>query len=666
MSIVNVEALKSNGCQLWWPGAVASANSPKAITANGDVKQLLPFPGAGIGMFDGDGDYIAISISSGFTIFNSDFTIETWASLGSIAVTQILGIYWISDTTYCVWSYSNSTNKLVISIKVSGAVVTEYNCSFVPSINILYHLVVTRSGSNCLMFIDGISQTITTITTWTTLIDAVGEFRIGRGVGSYSIANLSEFRISNVARYTANFTPPRRQLESDEHTKLLIHFNRNDTTFIDSSPSAHTITRYGDAKQLCSPCGSGVAYFDGTGDYLTTPDINSISGTTSWTLEMYIRIAGDQNATYGGGLYFQTSGSNYSPLWIKVTNNSGTYIINTYFSLNGTSWLNAASSTWTTPLNPHQWYHIAVVRSAATGYVKGYINGVEDFSYNIGSGTSLVSLSSDIRIGQNFSGSSGYFNGYISDYRLSSPIYIYTGNFTPLTTPLQPLTTTKLLLHFDGVGNAFYDSSDPPGDNGFPILPDGVTVTPTGTFTTQKMKDGRNIWKFDGSTNYITLSNNSAFNFGAGDFTICGWIKSRSFVVSNLLFGNGDASATSASRSINIKINETDGVVIVYLYDTSATLTSIITTYACAINIWYHISVIRFSNVIYIYVNDQLVHTQVYTATLQTPTTIFGIGSLGLYPTSRMNGNIKDLMIFKGKALTQDQIAAIMAETYIY
>ena len=46
---------------------------------------------------------------------------------------------------------------------------------------------------------------------------------------------------------------------------------------------------------------------------------------------------------------------------------------------------------------------------------------------------------------------------------------------------------------------------------GFMILPDGVTVTPNGTFTTQKMKDGRNIWEFDGSTNYITISDHASW-----------------------------------------------------------------------------------------------------------------------------------------------------------
>ena len=56
MSIMSQEAKKQNGCVLHWNGAVASTNSPKAITANGDVKQILPFLGAGIGMFDGTGD----------------------------------------------------------------------------------------------------------------------------------------------------------------------------------------------------------------------------------------------------------------------------------------------------------------------------------------------------------------------------------------------------------------------------------------------------------------------------------------------------------------------------------------------------------------------------------------------------------------------------------
>lgn len=56
MSILSQEAKKQLGCVLHWTGQTATQNAPKAITAAGGATQVLPFPGAGIGMFDGNGD----------------------------------------------------------------------------------------------------------------------------------------------------------------------------------------------------------------------------------------------------------------------------------------------------------------------------------------------------------------------------------------------------------------------------------------------------------------------------------------------------------------------------------------------------------------------------------------------------------------------------------
>jgi len=231
---------------------------------------------------------------------------------------------------------------------------------------------------------------------------------------------------------------------------------------------------------------------------------------------------------------------------------------------------------------------------------------------------------------------------------------------------IQALKQLGNVLWWPGQSAVSGAYDDDGNKRGFLILPDGVTVTPNGTFTTQKMKDGRNIWKFDGSTNYILISNNNAFNFGTGNFTICCWAKTNSLSATNAIFGNGDASATYATRSITIAINVTNGYFFVYLWDSSTTQINVLSTYALSINTWYHLTFIREGNLGYLYVNNALVYSSAVTGSLQFPDSSWGIGSVGLFPSVRMNGNIKDLMIFKGKALTQDQIAAIMAETYIY
>ena len=64
-------------------------------------------------------------------------------------------------------------------------------------------------------------------------------------IGSGTQANWDDFRISDVARYTGNFSVPTARFETDSDTMFLlqsINQTNGNTTFIDSSPGAASAT----------------------------------------------------------------------------------------------------------------------------------------------------------------------------------------------------------------------------------------------------------------------------------------------------------------------------------------------------------------------------------------------------------------------------------------
>jgi len=59
-----------------------------------------------------------------------------------------------------------TSNTVVIEGKVSSNTTFSYSCPLTPTIGTWYHIVVERSGSSCLMYIDKVSQTVTESTAW--------------------------------------------------------------------------------------------------------------------------------------------------------------------------------------------------------------------------------------------------------------------------------------------------------------------------------------------------------------------------------------------------------------------------------------------------------------------------------------------------------------------
>ena len=136
-------------------------------------------------------------------------------------------------------------------------------------------MVRNTSGTNRFeVYINGtLQQTINNTTAWP---DIASAFVIGDDLyssGKEFTGYMDEFRVSNVARYTADFTPATAAYSSVSNTKLLIHSNTTmaSTTFDDSGATDHTITANGAVKHIAPKFGTGMIALDGTDDYISLP-----------------------------------------------------------------------------------------------------------------------------------------------------------------------------------------------------------------------------------------------------------------------------------------------------------------------------------------------------------------------------------------------------------
>ena len=165
------------------------------------------FGGASIA-FDGSGDYLKTQLSSDFNMFQQNFTAEFWVYFNAVTGTpHILNMGGSSEYDAggraTVWV----TSSLFLSLYTNGGGITS---GTTLAINTWYHVALTKASGTWQLWLNGVSQG----TTASTVFPTSSLQEIGIGSQHYQTNNflngyLDEVRITrNVARYTANFTPP--------------------------------------------------------------------------------------------------------------------------------------------------------------------------------------------------------------------------------------------------------------------------------------------------------------------------------------------------------------------------------------------------------------------------------------------------------------------------
>jgi len=544
------------------------------ITRNGNTTQgtFSPFSQTGWGnYFDGTGDYLSIADNAVLRLGTSAFTIECWiyrsasGAAHSIAAKGGATTGWLLEVTSGnLLQFTHGTTTIASTGTVSA--------------NTWVHVAAVREGTGSNQFklyINGTNDGTGTVSTDFTQTETL-YVAANRSAGTTMNGYVSNFRLTNgAALYTATFTPATSELtttsqgaSSSQVELLTCQSNR----FIDNSTNNFTITRNGDTRVVAfspfNPTASwaaatygGSGYFDGSGDYLTYPPVNTLKfGTNDFTVETWVYRTGAVDATWGNYIIDARDASNTAS-WFLFLSSAAANVV----------WFDGANFFGSGSAPIGAWTHIVYCRSGTTGSM--FVNGTRTATQTDSKNYTVTGTTA--YIGSRYT-LQGYQNGYLSGLRVVNGTAVYDPTQTTLTVPTAPLTAitnTSLLLNFTNAG--IYDATS---KNDLETVGNAQIVAPTPT------KWGGGSMAFDGTTDYLVEPTSVYFGYGTGDFTIEFWVYFNSTGTSTI-FSN---LSGTASTNPHIYINST-----IRFYNGGGD--RITSSTSPSTGVWYHLAVCRAS-----------------------------------------------------------------------
>jgi len=573
-----------------------------------------PYTGYGAGYFDGTNNNSLTVVNSAshaaFDMLSSNYTIEFWvyptaavsALQGLVTKYSTVNSFAIGFSTGSVWN---------VGVYYGGASNIDVYAGSMPTLNIWHHAALVRNGANILFYVDGIqlatvgAQDMRTsgasicignfdARSFPLISSHVSNVRIVKGVAVYtgaftppSLAPLTSSGATSAASYPST-TNVNITFASSATSLLTLQTNQAQTNsqFKDSGINNFAITRTGTVTQgtftpFSQTGWSG--YFPGTSsDYINATLASSLD-TGSFTIEFWFYNTDLVNqplfslGTYLTGIDFRLS----------ETGAGGANSLGSYF-------YNVPHADVFTSTNT--WQHLAIVRSSGT--ITVYLNGS---IFMAGFSNTNNYASTSLRIGGYQSGSTFRtgFLGYISNFRVVKGVAVYTGAFTPPTTPLTATqsagtniaaitgTATSLLTLQN---NRFKDNAVTPSTitaSGTPSVQAFSPFAPTAAYSTTTV--GGSIY-INGSastaSNCLTLpGTNYVAYLGDGSFTVECWIymvgtppDSNGFQLLSNYGGTGSGWGVSLNQArLLLFAGSGDG------YDITGTT-------AVPINSWHHVA----------------------------------------------------------------------------
>lgn len=620
-----------------------TSNAPVVITRTGN-----PTPNS----FGPYGNNWSILFGSNYMTFPSNtalssiaytnMTLEFWIYFPNsfTSSSQIIiqkGKYTTSDCEYSMLlaGSTNSAGGMVIRWQPNsgtGSAFNTYNSSGLTiNTSTWYHVAISISGTTAYFFLNGASAGSATVSlsgyTSTTLLSIANN---SAGTNASQACYISNLRLlKGTSLYgPGSFTPSTTPLTAVANTVLLTaQSNRivdNSTTAsIFTLVGAPSIQKYGPfnySNNYATTIDGGSIYFNGTTDYVanTTPTANIINwGATNFTVEYWVYPIVLSSGLNGEspvlGNMGPATGTNddwsFGPI-------SGGAVKFYYYIGNSQSLLTTATIT------NNQWSHLVFVNSS--NYMTIYINGVAAAQGSV-VGTPRYSSTYPLTLG---SIGTTYFNGYVSDIRITNGVP-YASNFTPPTTPLTPIANTTLMIN--GTSGAIVDKA-----RQCVITTIGNAKSNTTTF-----KFGSASMQFSGTGDYLISEANNLTSFGSGPFTVEGWVYFNTVTGAQYIL---DTRTTGTSTTGMAFSSNATGYPVVTINNTALITGSSPFTP----NTWIHFAVVRTtSNVVTTYLNGSNVGGVTSTVSLTDTYLTIGtsIDKRDTTSTNHLNGYLDDVRV---------------------
>jgi len=575
----------------------------------------------------------------------SQWTYECWVYFQSVSGEQSIFERW-SGTGGPGWLLTKLSNN-AYRAHFGSSIVTDTGAIAVAGQ--WTHLAVSRDGSTGSLFVNGVRQATTSSVA--NFSDGTDPLVFGeRNSGSQTFPFNGYISNARIVKGTYVYNPssstitvPTSPLTAVTNTVFLgLQSNRfvdnssnNATATVGSASSIQRFSPFSPTAVYSTSTIGGSGYFDGTGDYLTTPQNAAFNlGTGAFTVEAWVyitasngtnqRIIGLGDGAIGGGPFTG---------WTFNINNALTTI--NWYRYDGTETNLSASYTF----NTNTWYHIVAVRNGSSNlsmFVNGsrvYNNASATLTYNnVNTNPLYVGAINDGASPAGFK----YFNGYISNARVVAGTAVYDPTLTTLTVPTAPVTAisgTSLLLNYTNAGII---------DN---TMINNLETVGNAQISTAQNKFGSGSMYFDGTGDYLTIPSTPNLAF-SGNFTCECWLYLLAYPAnSNAMyimdFRNG------STNNFGFGVIGIGGVAKPYMFVGSGPVDATGTT-TLSLNTWYNIAVVRSGSTVTYYLNG--VSNATFTTSFSQAATGVTIGARYTGTMEYVNGYLDDLRITKGYA----------------